>query len=208
MKYIIYKLNEDNTVGEKLSSYEGPKDETSTYRSHLFCPPHAVHLELPEGVDEDCVLPVFVPASSEQTAIPARWSNGSNTVFDPNDIPTIVDEKGNASLDPNYKYFPAIEYVPALPDHYALVFQPKLVLVKKQKIANEVLQQIRALREPLLKEADVAIFKLEDEKMDSSKMREYRKQLRICTDILKKDNQAKLECAEMIASEFKFPVKP
>lgn len=56
MKHIILKRNEDGSVSStKLGSYEGPKDDTSANRSYLQAEPMACHLELPEGMDEDCV---------------------------------------------------------------------------------------------------------------------------------------------------------
>jgi hypothetical protein len=208
MKYIIYKI-QNNQIQEKLGSYEGPKDESSTHRSYLLCPPHAIHLELPEGIDEDCVEPVLLAETLEQIGVPAKWSNGIDTVYNPNDIPTLVDEEGNPSLDPSYKFIPGIDHIPASPARYALVLKTELVLAKKQKKAEEVLEIIRQLREPLLKDSDVAIFKLEDDGKDSSKMREYRKELRSCTDNLKEeDGKAKFSCIEIIPSEFNFPKKP
>jgi hypothetical protein len=60
MKHIIFKRNEDGTLGEKMGSYEGPKDDTSANRSYLQAEPMACHLELPEGMDEDCVDPTNI----------------------------------------------------------------------------------------------------------------------------------------------------
>lgn len=50
MKYVIFDLD-----GKKIGSYEGELDETSNTRSYLLCPPLAIHKELPDGMDEDCV---------------------------------------------------------------------------------------------------------------------------------------------------------
>lgn len=50
MKYIIF-----NTEGKKIGSYEGDLDETSEKRSYLMCPPFAYHVQLPEGLDEECI---------------------------------------------------------------------------------------------------------------------------------------------------------
>lgn len=92
---------------------------------------------------------------------------------------------------------------------FQLIQKPELVLAKRQKKANQNLESIRQLREPLLKQADVDIFKLEDDGIDSSDMRSYRKALRKCTDDLKKqDGNAKLSCEDLIPSEFIFPEKP
>jgi ElaB/YqjD/DUF883 family membrane-anchored ribosome-binding protein len=92
---------------------------------------------------------------------------------------------------------------------FSLVEKEELILAKKQKKANDNLNEIRSLREPLLKEADIEIFKLEDDGVDSSDMRAYRKSLRECTDDLKELNgEAKLSCENLVPSEFVFPVKP
>jgi tRNA U34 5-carboxymethylaminomethyl modifying GTPase MnmE/TrmE len=91
----------------------------------------------------------------------------------------------------------------------SLVEKEELVLAKRQKKAESNLNSIRNLREPLLKEADIEIFKLEDDSEDASAMRAYRKSLRECTDDLKKVNgEAKLSCENLVPSEFVFPVKP
>ena len=151
MKFIIFKKLEEG-YGEKLGSYESDfKDDSSARRSYLMAEPMASHFELPEGMDEDCV----------------------------------VVEDG------------------------ALVEKEELVLVKRQSKAESNLKSIRMLRELLLKEADIEIFKLEDSGMDVSAMRNYRKSLRDCTNSLKKTNgEAELSCEDIIPSEFQFPIKP
>ena len=74
MKHIIFKKNEDGTYGEKLGSYEGPKDDTSSQRSYLMSEPLASHFELPEGMDEDCVRPVLIDEVEVEGIIsPAHW---------------------------------------------------------------------------------------------------------------------------------------
>lgn len=74
MKHIIFKKLEDGTYGEKLGSYEGPKDDTSANRSYLQAEPMASHFELPEGMDEDCAVLVLIPEIEvEGEIIPARY---------------------------------------------------------------------------------------------------------------------------------------
>jgi hypothetical protein len=83
------------------------------------------------------------------------------------------------------------------------------VLAKRQVKANSVLDSIRALREPLLKAADISINIKEDIGQDTSDLRAWRTALRTCTDSFKKVNgDAKLSCEDMIPEEFVFPVKP
>lgn len=74
MKHIIFKKLEDGTYGEKMGSYEGPKDDTSANRSYLMAEPMASHFELPEEIDEDCVVLVLIPESEvEGVIIPAHY---------------------------------------------------------------------------------------------------------------------------------------
>lgn len=83
------------------------------------------------------------------------------------------------------------------------------VLAKRQAKAQANLDAIRLLREPLLRDADHAISTMEDDGVDATAMRAYRKSLRECTDSLKKVNgSAKLMCESLIPSEFEFPNKP
>ena len=156
MRYIILKRNQDGSVSsEKMGSYEGPKDDSSKNRSYLMAEPLAAHLELPEGMDEDCVEPIEV--------------------------------EGVVSLEEN----------------------ADKVLAKRQTKAQSNLDAIRDLREPLLAAADHEINTMEDDGVDATAMRAYRKALRECTDSLKKVNgSAKLMCESLIPSEFEFPTKP
>jgi hypothetical protein len=112
-----------------------------------------MHLELPEGADEDCVT------VEQSTQTP------------------LVD--------------------------------PDLVLAKRNTTAQSNLDAIRALRQPLLDEADHEINTMEDDSVDATAMRAYRKALRECTDDLKKVNGfAKISCESLVPSEFIFPTKP
>lgn len=90
-----------------------------------------------------------------------------------------------------------------------LIQNEKLVLEKRQRKANSVLEEIRQLREPLLKDADFSINRLEDDGLDSTLMRAYRKALKECTENLKElSREAKLSCENLVPSEFEFPTKP
>jgi hypothetical protein len=153
MKYIIFKRNEDGSLGVKLGLYEGQKDDSSKNCSYLLAEPNAMHLELPEDADEDCVI----VEQSTQT----------------------------------------------------LLVDPDLVLAKRNTIAQSNLDAIRSLRQPLLDEADHDINTMEDDSIDATAMRVYRKALRECTDDLKKVNgSAKLSCEDLVPEEFEFPIKP
>jgi hypothetical protein len=187
-KYIIFKKLEDNTYGEKLGFYESSfKDDTSTNRSYLLAEPHASHFELPEGFDEDTVKPVWGIIHPAHTVVLEE---------------AILDEEGN-------EIEPARTLDVAAVEGWILEEDADLILAKRQKIANENLNGIRSLREPLLVEADHKINKLEDDELDASAWRAYRKMLRECTDDLKKQNgEAKLMCENINPMEFEFPQKP
>lgn len=179
MKHLIFKKLEDRTYGEKLASYEGAKDDSSNARSQLHAEPQASHFEVPEGVDEDCAELVLVEA------VEAAEAQG------------VEGEEG---------YIPAVAAVPA---HYELQESASLVLAKRQSTAQSNLDSIRDLRHPLLVEADHEINTMEDDAVDATAMRAYRKSLRECTDSLKKVNgEAKLSCENLVPSEFAFPTKP
>lgn len=189
-KFLIFKKTEDG-YGEKMGSYESEhKDDTSANRSYLMAEPMASHFELPEGMDEDCVELVLIPEVEYQAE---KWIKGE-------------EEVSEDPMDESWSYVPAVSAVVA---HYELQLSPAKVLAKRHKKAEENLNAIRSLREPLLKDADIAIFKLEDDGLDASLMRAYRKSLRECTNDLKEaDGSAKLSCENLIPSEFVFPVKP
>ena len=178
MKYAILKRNEDGSLGPKLGSYESDsKDDSSKNRSYLHAEPQACHMELPEGMDEDCVEVVEVA----EEIIPASGIEG---------------EEG----------YVAEQVIPA---HIELQENSDLVLAKRNTTAQTNLDAIRSLRQPLLDEADHEINTMEDDSVDATAMRAYRKALRECTDSLKKINgMAKLSCESLVPSEFTFPTKP
>lgn len=87
MKHIIFDLS-----GKKIGSYEGELDESSNTRSHLLCPPHAVHALLVEGMDEDCVTFTHV----NDVTVPAFGVEGQ-----PNYVPEhVVLSHNETILDP------------------------------------------------------------------------------------------------------------
>jgi hypothetical protein len=126
-KFLIYRKLE-NGYGEKLGSYEAEvKDDSSTNRSWLLAEPQASHFELPEGMDEETVKPVFVEAVEavqEMDAIPAYW---------------YKEGEDNVSENPNdesWSYFagiPAVQAVAAAPAHWTLGVDANLLATKQAK---------------------------------------------------------------------------
>jgi hypothetical protein len=91
----------------------------------------------------------------------------------------------------------------------ALVENADKILAKRQAKAQANLDAIRALRQPLLVDADHSINSADDNGEDLTDLKAYRKALRECTDSLKKVNgDAKLSCENLVPSEFVFPTKP
>jgi hypothetical protein len=178
--FLIFKKLENNTYGEKMSSYQAEqKDDTSANRSYLLAEPMASHFELPENMDEDCVDLIW------QEAIEGVEAQG---------------------IEGEEDYVPAI---PAQEAKYILVENPDKVLAKRQRKANSNLDSIRMRRQPLLVAADHEINTMEDDGLDATAMRAYRKALRECTNDLKKvSGEAKLSLENMDASSFEFPSKP
>lgn len=206
MKHVIFERLENGEIGKKLGSYEGPKDDSSTLRSHLLAEPLAIHLELGEAQDEDCVEAVWIEEVPFKSAVPERWIKGNEMFF--SQPKKVVVEKDEEVLvdDESFVRFDAIEEQEFIPAHWGLVESEKLVLAKKQSKAEEVLNEIRIIRTKLLSDCDIEIFKAEDVGEDTSKLRALRVALRNCTDSLKEaDGKAKLACSEMVASEFVFP---
>jgi hypothetical protein len=203
MKILIFKKLEDGSYGEKLASYEADYiDNTSTNRSYLLAEPNASHFELPEGLDEDVVKPVWGIIHPAHTVVleEERLELVSEA---------LLDEEGNEIQPAVYDTIPARTLDVAAVEGWILEEDADLILAKRQRIANENLNGIRSLREPLLVEADHKINKLEDDELDASAWRAYRKALRECTDDLKKQNgEAKLMCENINPMEFEFPQKP
>lgn len=146
-----------------------------------------------------------------------KWTKeGEEDVFEQ---PMVVSEdpelEGALVPDDSWTYVPAVEGVVAVYETIpaimgmALVEDSAKVLVVRQAKANANLDSIRALREPLLIDADYSINKADDDGLDLIALKTYRKALRECTDSLKKVNgDAKLTCENLVPEEFQFPSKP
>lgn len=151
-----------------------------------------------------------------QPMIAECWSNGEDTVYDADDIPTLTDEEGNPFLDPSYEYIAAKpddswEYIPGKGAHWEIVENTQKVREIK---AVEILDQIRELRKPLLEEATNAINMMIDgdpkaPNCELDDLKAYRIALRDCTDALKKqDGSPRITTAEVDPETFEFPIKP
>jgi hypothetical protein len=220
MKFIIFKRNGEQ-IGYKLDSYESDfKDDTSANRSHELAEPKAIHIQLPDGLDEDCVKPQWMELEATYVvtlrepveAQTEKWTKeGEEDLFEQ----PMVEIDGELIPDHSWNHISALEAKEGLYQTIPSIFGWGLIedtdkkLAKRQAIANAKLNAIRALREPLLIAADHLINAAEDDGQIATNIRAYRKALRECTDDLKKVNgDAKLSCENLIPEEFEFPSKP
>lgn len=150
----------------------------------------------------EAVLVEEVPAIE---AVVEHWTDGTDIVYDVNDIPTLTDADGNPYLDPTYVHVAAVQAVDAIPAHYRI----KKTTDADQQLRQAKMDQLSALRAPLLAEADIQINKLEDNGGDSAPWRTYRQALRDITETYKKVNgEWKVIVDSLIVEEFVFPAKP
>ena len=180
---------------------------------------HIIH-SIPEGFEDisDAIVDVDVEGLStehletvEIQEVPAikevieHWTNGTDKVFDVNDIPTLTDENGDAFLDPSYSHVAAVSAVAKVPAHYRI----KKTSVADQQIRQVKIDKLSVLRQSLLKEADIEINKIVDIGQDASALRTYRQALRDITEPFKKVNgDWKVSVDSLNVEEFTFPTKP
>lgn len=155
---------------------------------------------------EDRYLEIeFVEEVPFSPAVAAYWTNGVNIVNDVNDIPTIVDENNEAVLEEGWDFVPAKEEIIGVSAHYIL----KKTATADQELRAIKMQKLSELREPLLKEADIEINKLEDKGESTVQWRVYRQALRDITEIYKKVNgEWKVSVDSLVLENFQFPAKP
>lgn len=196
--------------GNKIGSYDGELDESSTTRSYLLCPPFANHYELPEGLSEDAVKLELVETQIEQQILLREEILAQDEVLAQD---AILDENG-VEIAPAIAHQDAVEAAPAVYRSIPSIKEIMLVedisksLLIRQSKANSNLEKIRMLREPLLIAIDREINIAEDNELDVSILRSYRKALRSCTDSLKESNgDAKLSTESITPTEFNFPIK-
>jgi hypothetical protein len=65
-----------------------------------------------EDEDQSSLEVVLVPEVPIVLGISEHWTNGTDTVYDVNSIPTLADEDGNPYLDSSYVHVDAVEGVP------------------------------------------------------------------------------------------------
>jgi hypothetical protein len=73
-----------------------------------------------ESIPQHFLEAFFVEETAAIAGSPEHWTNGEDTVYDANAIPTLLDEENNPYLDPSYIYVAAVEEVPAISAHYEL----------------------------------------------------------------------------------------
>lgn len=133
------------------------------------------------------------------------WSDGTDTVYLADDIPTIIVD-GEAELDPTFIHTASIPAVATIPAHYIL----QKTSTADQAIRQAKMDELSLLRAPLLAEADIKINILEDAGDSASSMwRTYRQALRDITETYKKvDGDWKVITDSLVVADFVFPAKP
>lgn len=115
MKQLIFDL-----TGKKIGSYEGELDESSNTRSHLLCPPLAIHKELPEGMDEDLVKLIFLDEVEVPEEIITPAYDVPEQIVTPEQIiepiPAVPGTPA-VGVEGEEGYIPAVEEIPEVPGY-------------------------------------------------------------------------------------------
>lgn len=158
-----------------------------------------------EGVPIDCLEVIDVPQVMGVEGSPEHWTNGVDVAYDANDIPTLTDGEGHPYLDPEWNIVEAVEPIQGVPAHQKIAKKSD----SDQYLREVKMQQLRALREPLLQEADFKINILMDTNADASSWRLYRQELRKLTEPYKKvDGNWRVSVDSLVVEQFQFPSKP
>ena len=155
-----------------------------------------------EEVSKEHLESVEIPAIEAAEATVESWSNGTDTVSDPNDIPTIMVD-GEASLDSSFIHSPATEAVEAKKASFKLKKKTGADQLIRQKKMDVLLED----RDALLKEADIAINIAFDADEDVTALKAYRQALRDVTETHKKVDK-KWKAAVDSLESLDWPVKP
>tara|TARA_R100000951_G_scaffold7705_1_gene7183 strand:+ start:2624 stop:3229 length:606 start_codon:yes stop_codon:yes gene_type:complete len=158
-----------------------------------------------DGLGLEHLEAVQTPAVQEVHAVDENWSDGESVYYNVNDVPMLTDDNNDPYADPAFEYVAAIEHVPFEAAFYTISKKSSA----DQSIREAKMDQIRAVRNSLLGEADIEINKLEDAAGDSSAWRTYRQALRDLTEIYKKvDGDWKVSVDSIDVESFEYPTKP
>ena len=158
------------------------------------------YLEAIEVPAVEYVAPVEAVEAVE--AQPEKWTKeGEEDLFEDPEDETYTHEPA----------LPAIEGVEAVEEVEAVaryfVIQKKADGDKDRR--NKILDDLRALRAPLLVDADIEINKIEDVGGDSAAMRAYRQELRdVPAAYIKVDGDPKVATDSIDLENFNWPAKP
>lgn len=204
-KALVWKEDYQGKVANQIERI-GEASEIDSWTHHLKSKMAVAEVpEELENLESFYLEPYIVDAVEAVEAQPEHWSNGSDKIYNADDIPTFVDEEGNPYLDPAYKHVAAVEAVEAKDSYLSLRKKPEADKMLRENKIN----QLRARRIPLLVEADVKINIAEDDGKDASAWRAYRKELRNITEQFKKvDGSWKVAVDSLNFESFKFPAKP
>ena len=86
-----------------------------------------------EGLNSNHVEAELIAEVSAIGFAAEHWTNGTDTVYDANDIPVLTDDNGDPYLDPDYAHVAAVEAADAIPAHHR---------IKKTSTADQELRQL------------------------------------------------------------------
>jgi len=104
MKALVFKEDYKHYKKDEILRIGSPRDIdnwTHHMKSKLciICLPEDL-----EGEDQSSLEVVYISETPEVLEIPERWTNGTDTVYNVNDIPTLIDEDEKPYIDPSYTY--------------------------------------------------------------------------------------------------------
>ena len=145
MKVGIFDLN-----GKLISTYLGELDESSTHRPEQLCPPHTIHVAIPDIFVHDHVKIVWVEAETKKDlisesviipAVPNQWyKEGVGYVFeDPQDETFLFIPGSEERIEPAIY---SEEYT--VPAHWGVVQDDELLQVSTLRQKEITIQELKA----------------------------------------------------------------
>ena len=204
-KAIVLKEDYEGHIKDQILII-GDASKVDSWSTHFD--KRVVKLEIPEelkDLSQHLLKVVLVDETPGTTGVLEHWTNGTDTVYDANDIPTLTDEDGNPYLDTTYSHVDEVLEVAPVPAHQTITKTAEA----DQEIRSNKMRELDTKRQVLLKEADVKINILEDASQDASTYRSYRQQLRDVTEPFKDDSGDWNSSADILDVEnYSFPAKP
>lgn len=101
----------------------GECDKIDSWTHTIISNGFAIKIEIPESLEDKEIHELKCVLVSEQVSVdevPDSWSDGTNTVYDINDIPTILDEDEKPMLDDSYVKTAGVAAIAYVAKHYEI----------------------------------------------------------------------------------------